>query len=130
MASLTPAIVVAAGSLAAAGIVVAGGAALGIDGLARPVFAGLVGPLAAVVATWVVVVRGYRRNPADLTSLTLVAFFAKLVFFVAYVAVAIKVAGLPTRSFGISFVTWFVALYAVEAVLLARLFREGLKGAR
>jgi hypothetical protein len=130
VASLTPAVLVTAGSVAIAAAVVAGGAAWGAPGLARPVFAGLAGPLIAVVATWVLVVRGYRRDPAGLSNLTVAAFFVKLVFFIAYVAVAIKVAGLPVRSFGISFVTWFIALYAVEAVLLARLFREGPKGVR
>ena len=130
MASLKPALVLTIGSVVVAWVVVLAGEASGVTGLVEPVFGGMIGPLVAVVATWVVVVRGYRRDPKDVTNLTVAAFFGKLVFFAAYVAVAIKVFGLPVRSFGISFVTWFIALYTVEAILLARLFREGLKGAR
>lgn len=122
--------VLAGVSLAAAAAVVLIGARMGYDGLARPVFGGLIGPLVAVVATWMAVVRGYRRNPAGLTGLMVKAFLLKALFFVAYVVVMIKVAGFPAQAFGISFVTCFIALYAVEAALFARLFRGGLKGAR
>jgi hypothetical protein len=127
---LTPAWLLAAGSLAAAWAVVAAGARMGVDGLAGPVFGGLAGPLVAVVATWVVVVRGYRRDPAGLLGLMVKAFVAKLVFFAVYVVAMIKVAGLPAQAFGISFVTSFIVLYAAEAALLARLFRGGVKGVR
>ena len=127
---MMPAVVLTAGSLAAAGLVVVVGARMGFDGLARPVFSGLIGPLVAVVATWVAAVRGYRRNPAGLTGLMVKAFLVKALFFVAYVVVVIKVAGFPAQAFGISFVTCFIALYAVEAALFARLFRGGVKGAR
>jgi uncharacterized paraquat-inducible protein A len=127
---MTAAVVLTAGSLAAAAAVVVVGARMGVEGLARPVFGGLIGPLVAVVATWIAVVRGYRRNPAGLTGMMVKAFLVKAVFFVAYVVVMIKVAGFPAQAFGISFVTCFIALYAVEAALFARLFRDGLKGAR
>src|SRR4030095_4561747 len=63
-------------------------------------------------------------------SVTLMAFLAKVVFFVAYVAAAIRVVGLPAQAFGLSFVAWFLVLYAAQAVLLVRLFRDGVKGAR
>jgi hypothetical protein len=98
--------------------------------LVLAVFGGLVGPLVAVVATWIAVVRVYRRDPAGVTGVMVKAFLVKAVFFVAYVVVMIKVAGLPAQAFGISFVTCFIALYAAEAALFARLFRGGLKGAR
>jgi hypothetical protein len=127
---MMPAVVLTAGSLAAAAAVVLIGSRMGIEGLARPVFGGLIGPLVAVVATWIAVVRSYRRNPTGLTGLMVKAFLVKAVFFVAYVVVMIKVAGFPAQAFGISFVTCFIALYAVEAALFARLFRTGLKGAR
>jgi hypothetical protein len=127
---MMPAVVLTVGSLAAAGAVVAIGSRMGFEGLARPVFGGLAGPLAAVVVTWVAVVRGYRRDPAGLTGLMVKAFLVKAAFFVAYVVVMIKVAGFPAQAFGISFVTCFIALYAVEAALFARLFRAGVKGAR
>jgi hypothetical protein len=130
VAPVAPAVAVTIGSLVAAAVVVAVGARMGLDGLTRPVFGGLLGPLVAVVATWELVARGYRRNPAGLTGLMVKAFVVKALFFVAYVVVMIKVAGLSARAFGISFVAWFIALYAVEAALFARLFRAGVKGAR
>lgn len=92
------------------------------------VIGGFVGPLVAVVATWIAVVRVYRRNPAAVTGLMVKAFLAKAVFFAAYVVVMIKVAGLPAREFGLSFVACFIALYAVEAAMFARLFRPKVKG--
>ncbi len=113
---MTPAIVLTAGSLAVAAAVVVTGSRMGVEGLAPPVFGGLIGPLVAVVATWAAVVRSYRRDPASLTSVMVKAFLVKVVFFVAYVVVMIKVAGLPARAFGISFVTCFIALYAAEAL--------------
>jgi hypothetical protein len=130
MAPLIPAVLLVAGSLAAATAVVAAGSRMGIDGLAQPVFGGLIGPLVAVVATWAAVVRSYRRDPASVMPAMVKAFMAKVVFFVAYVVVMIKVAALPARAFGISFVTCFIALYAAEALLFKRWFRTGLKGAR
>jgi len=129
VAPLKAALVLTAGSLALAGAVVALGAAMGVSGIAASVFGGLAGPLVAVVATWVLVVGAYRRDPASVTGATMMAFLAKVVFFVAYVAVAIKIVGLPPQAFGISFVAWFILLYVVQAVLLGRLFREGVKGA-
>lgn len=128
MAPLIPALVLTAGSVGVAAAVVAIASARGADGLAVPVFAGLLGPLAAVVTTWLLVVRAYRRDPASVMGVTVQAFLAKLVFFVGYVAVAIKIAGLPAQTFGVSFVVSFITLYAAQAVLMARLFREGLRG--
>lgn len=116
--------------MAAAAAVVALASRMGIDGLAGPVVGGVVGPLAAVVVTWLVVVRTFRRDPAGLPRVMVGAFMVKALFFVAYVVVMVRVAGLPAQAFGLSFVTCFIALYAVEAALLARLFRVGLKGAR
>ena len=130
MAPLIPALVLAGGSLAVASAIVVGAKALGTDGLAVPVFAGLAGPLAAVVATWVLVVRAFRRDPASVMGVTATAFLAKVVFFVAYVVAAIKIAGLPAQAFAVSFVAWFITLYAAQAVLFRRLFREGLRGVR
>ena len=110
--------------------VVFGAKALGTEGLAVPVFAGLLGPLAAAVATWVMLARAYRRDPASVMGVAAMAFLAKVVFFVAYVVAAIKIAGLPAQAFAVSFVAWFITLYAAQAVQLRRLFREGLRGAR
>jgi len=130
MAALIPALVLAVAPLTVASAVVAGGALLGTPGLAPSVFGGLVGPIVAAVATWIAVVRVYRRNPAGVTNVMVKAFLVKAVFFSAYVVAMIKVAALPARSFGFSFVTSFIALYALQATLFVRLFRGGLKGAR
>jgi hypothetical protein len=130
VAPLGPALWLTAGSLVTASAVVAIAAARGAAGWAGPVFGGMVGPLVAVVATWVLVVGAYRRDPASVMGVAAAAFLAKLLFFAAYVAAAITLAGLPAREFGISFVAWFIALYAAQTVLMRRLFREGLKGAR
>jgi len=130
VAPLRPALLLTGGSLAVALGVVFGAKALGTEGLAVPVFAGLLGPLAAAVATWVMLARAYRRDPASVMGVAAMAFLAKVVFFVAYVVAAIKIAGLPAQAFAVSFVAWFITLYAAQAVQLRRLFREGLRGAR
>lgn len=130
MAPVAPAVLLTVGSLAIAAAVVAAGTGMGKPGLAAPVFGGLAGPLVAVLATWVAVIRACRRNPAGLTGVMVTAFVAKAVFFIVYVVAMIKVAGLPAQAFGVSFVTWFIALYAAEAAMFARLFRVGVKGAR
>ena len=130
MAPLTPALGLIGGSLVLASAIVAIAGARGATGLAGPVFGGMLGPLIAVVATWVLVVGAYRRDPASVMGVAASAFLAKLLFFAAYVAAALKLAELPAREFGISFVAWFIALYAAQTVLLRRLFREGLRGAR
>lgn len=129
MAPLSAALGLTAASLAIAGVVVAVGARTGADGLAGPVFGGLIAPLVSVVASWLLIVRAYRRDPASVMGVTMQAFLAKILFFAVYVAVAIRVVGLPARAFGISFVAWFIVLYAAQAVLMGRLVREGVKGA-
>ncbi|HEX5069432.1 MAG TPA: hypothetical protein VFV78_04385 [Vicinamibacterales bacterium] len=92
--------------------------------------AGLGGPLLAVVATWIAVSRAHRRNPAGVHSVMLTAFAVKMVFFAAYAVVMVKGLGLDVSVFGISFAIFFISLYAIEAVLFARLFRAPVQGAR
>ena len=94
----------------------------------NPVLAGVLGPLVAVVATWVLVSRTFRRDPARVTGVMLGAFFAKVVFFAAYVIVMIKVLSVESTPFVVSFAASFVTLYAVEAIMFARLFRRGVQG--
>jgi hypothetical protein len=130
MASLTPALVMAVGAVLVALVVVALTSALGYAGMARPVFGGMIGPATAVVATWIVAVRIYRGNPAALMGVMVIAFLVKVVFFSVYVVVMIKLAELPARPFGLSFMAFFIGLYAVEAILFARLFRGRSAGDR
>ena len=130
MAPLTPALLMAAGAIVASVIVIASASLSGYHGIARPVFGGMIGPVTAVVATWIVAVRTFRGNPAALTKVLAAAFFVKVVFFTVYVVVMIKLAELPARTFGLSFMAFFIGLYAVEAGLFARLFSGRSAGSR
>jgi len=85
------------------------------------VLLGILGPLAAVAGSWPLMVRTFRRNPAQLTSVMMAAFAVKMAFFAAYVSLAIAVLKLGPVPFTASFTTAFIALYAVEAVGLRRL---------
>ena len=114
----------------AATIVIATASVLGYHGLARPVFGGMIGPVTAVVATWIVAVRTFHGNPAALTGVLATAFLVKVLFFTVYVVVMIKLAELPARPFGLSFMAFFIGLYAVEATLFARLFSGRSTGSR
>ena len=85
------------------------------------VLLGLAGPLSVVSVSWLVMARTFRRDPSRLTSLMMLAFAGKMVFFAAYVAIALKVVGVRPAPFVASFVVSFVGLYFVEAVSLRRL---------
>src|SRR5262245_36335527 len=67
------------------------------------VLLGMLGPLLVSVTSRTVAERTYRRNPDRLTSVMVVAFGAKMVFFGAYVAVALKLLMLRPVPFMISF---------------------------
>jgi hypothetical protein len=89
---------------------------------ARPaIMAGMLGPLVAVAASWLAVERAFQRNPAQVTGLIMSAFLVKAVGFAAYFVVVLRVLDLPARPFAISFLCYFVGLYAAEAWLLRRL---------
>jgi uncharacterized membrane protein YozB (DUF420 family) len=94
-----------------------------------PVIGGIIGPLLAALATWIVVTRAHRRNPAAVMNVMLAAFLAKAVFFGVYVVVMIKVLELEPVPFIVSFTAAFVTLYAVQGFLFARLFRQAGAGA-
>jgi hypothetical protein len=108
----------AAGSVAGALLLIAiGGRALGPE-----IVTGMLGPLAATTASWVVTEQTYRRDPVRLTGVLMTAFVAKMLFFGAYVAVMLKVVGLHPVPFVASFTGYFIALYLIEALLMRRLF--------
>lgn len=94
------------------------------------VLAGMMGPLVAVVVTGVLVVRTHRSNPAAVQGVMLTAFVIKMVFFAVYAVAMVKGFGVDVRAFGISFGAFFIALYALEAVYFARLFRTPAAGVR
>lgn len=85
---------------------------------ARAVVAGMAGPLVSACGTWILIDRALRTNPAALTQRLLVAFLVKVVVFLSYVFVAVKILGLPAKPFAISFTAYFIVLHQTEAFLL------------
>ena len=105
---------ICAASATAAAVAADPGARLAIVG-------GMLGPLVAVAATWMAVERTFRGDPSRVTGLLMTAFLVKMLGFALYVIVALKVLALPARPFGVSFLCYFIGLYAAEALLLRRL---------
>ena len=101
-------------------------AATAVAGTARSgeLLVGMLGPLAAVVVSWVIAERTWRANPERLTAVMIAAFAAKMVFFGAYVAVMLKVLAFRPVPFVASFTGHFIGLYGMEALYLHRLFTE------
>jgi hypothetical protein len=83
---------------------------------------GVMGPLLAVIVTWIVVKRTWHAKPELLTGVMVAGLAGKMVFFGAYVAVMLTVLSLSPVPFVASFTTSFIALYAIEAVWMQRLF--------
>jgi hypothetical protein len=88
----------------------------------REVWFGMFAPLVVVAATWVMFEQVYRTHPERLTSVMIGAFAGKLVFFGAYVGLAIGVLAVKPVPFAASLTGYFIALYMVEALWLKRLF--------
>jgi hypothetical protein len=86
------------------------------------VWLGMLAPLVVVIVSWVLIERVYRANPARLTSVMIGAFAGKLVFFGAYVGLAIGVLGVQPVPFAVSFTGYFISLHLIEALWLKRLF--------
>ena len=82
---------------------------------------GMLGPLAGACLTWAVVDRTWRADPTRLTGVMIVGFAAKLAFFALYVAIMIRVLALRPGPFVVAFVSYFIALYAMQALFLKRL---------
>ena len=86
------------------------------------VLAGMAGPLIIATSTWVMIERTYRRHPERLTALMITAFGVKMVFFGAYVAIALMALSVRPIPFVTSFIGYFIGLYLIEALYLRRLF--------
>ena len=99
------------------------GPALGLE-----ILLGMVGPLLMTSGSWALAERTYRRSPERLTPLMVAAFFGKMVFFGAYVAVMLRVPSLRPIPFVVSFTSYFIALHLTEALCLRRLFAGGTRG--
>jgi hypothetical protein len=91
----------------------------------RAAAAGMAGPLVAVVVSWVVTERAHRRGAAAVFPVMIRSFVWKVVFFGAYVAAALTLADTAPVPFVVSFTSYFVALYFVQAMLLQRLVTRG-----
>ena len=91
---------------------------------------GMLGPLFAVIVTWILAERIYHRHPAASTSLMVAAFAGKLVFFGAYVTVMLRVLSLRPAPFVVSFTSYFIVFHLIGALHLQRLFRGGMRASR
>ena len=91
---------------------------------------GMVGPLIAACASWVAIERMHVVAPERVMSVMLSAFMVKMMFFGVYVAGMLRGLELRRTPFVVSFTVYFVALYAMEALFLKRLFERGPEGSR
>lgn len=85
---------------------------------------GMLGPLASACATWVVVARTAAAAPERVTGVMVTGLVVKMAFFGVYVAGMLKGAELRPVPFVVSFAGFFIALHAMEAVFLRRVFAE------
>jgi hypothetical protein len=99
------------------------------SGVVLEVWLGMAAPLAVVIGSWIAMTRVYDKQPERLTSIMAVAFFGKLVFFGAYVGLVVGVLHVRPVPFAASFASYFIALYAAQAVWLQRLFSERIRTA-
>lgn len=85
------------------------------------VLLGVAGPVAASGASWTLTTRTWARDKAALLPWMLRAFAAKVLFFVAYVVVMLKVVGARPVPFILSLTVTFFATHLAEAYCLRRL---------
>jgi hypothetical protein len=71
-----------------------------------------------------VVARTAAAAPEKVTGVMVIGLAVKMVFFGVYVAGMLKGAGLRPVPFVVSFAGAFIALHAMEAMFLRRLFAE------
>ena|SRR5688572_4528211 len=95
--------------------------AVGGDRVHPEALFGLLGPLASACVTWVAVEWTWRSAPERLTGVMIIGFAVKLVFFGVYLGIALRVLSLRPVPFVGAFVSYFVALYAMQALFLMRL---------
>lgn len=86
---------------------------------------GMIAPLLAACASWVAVERMHAAAPERVMSVMLTAFMVKMMFFGVYVAAMLRGLELRRTPFVASFTVYFIALYAMEALFLKRLFESG-----
>jgi hypothetical protein len=79
-------------------------------------------PLVGAVGSWLLTARAHAIDPARVTGVLVVSFGVKAVLFGACVVGGVRGLGLRPVPFVASFAVFFVALYAMEAFFLRRLF--------
>jgi hypothetical protein len=94
----------------------------------RDVGLGMVGPLLGAVGTWILIARTVRVDPGRLTNRLVAALLVKVVFFGAYVALALRGLSAHLVPFAVSFASYFIALHLVEAILLRRALTQPVPG--
>lgn len=110
-------------SMVAAGIVPWACAAALLGPRANPeVLYGMLGPMTAVLVSWVVIRRAYGANPAGLMGVFVAGIAVKLLFFAAYAVVMLRVVDVRPVPFVVSFTCYFVVLHNLEALFMRRLF--------
>jgi len=82
---------------------------------------GMVAPLASAVLSWRLVERVHAVAPQNVTNVLIGGFIAKLLFFGVYVGL-LAALGFRLRVFVVSFAVYYIALHALEAGYLRRLF--------
>lgn len=82
---------------------------------------GLAGPLASACLTWVAAEWTWRTAPERLTGVMIVGFAAKLVFFGLYLVLGLRVLSMRPVPLVSAFVSYFIAMYAMQALFLKRL---------
>lgn len=87
-------------------------------------FLGMAAPLVAGLATILLVERTVRTNVLALTKRMTVAFITKMVFYPAYVSVAITLLDVDRFPFTVSFTLYFVALHLTEALYFRTLIAQ------
>jgi hypothetical protein len=104
-------------------------AALLDGGIELEVWLGMLGPLAAALASWIIMERQRKRHPERLTAVMIKAFAAKMIFFGLYITVLLKAGWVRPIPFVISFIGYFIALHLAEAIGLRRVQAADLQAA-
>lgn len=98
--------------------------------LTPAILLGIAGPIAVAIASWLAIERTHRQDPLRVTGVMLRAWGAKVVFFTAYIVIAIKGLEVHAEAFVISLAGSFIVSNAVETIFLRRLFSRAWRDAR
>ena len=95
--------------------------AVGDDRVNPESFFGMAGPLVAVCGSWIATERIRRAAPERVLDAMIRGFAVKFAFFGVYVAVMLLGLSLRPLPFVGAFVSYFIALYAMQALFMSRL---------